>query len=155
MAHLAKQSRALAIVGLAAALPLGLGGCRIAPLRFSPDAGIDSSRDAAQEQSDTAPRLETGAPVDAADGRDGNAPDGAPDADAHGGVDAADARDGANGSDVRPVDSSNDSAAATTCATCTTWGQPQAQGTSPSILPELSGLAASRLHPGLLYTHND
>jgi hypothetical protein len=41
------------------------------------------------------------------------------------------------------------------CGVCTTWSQPVGQGHLSSRLPELSGLAASRVHPGLLYTHND
>jgi hypothetical protein len=41
------------------------------------------------------------------------------------------------------------------CGSCTTWGPSQALGLSPAQLPELSGLATSHLHPGLLYAHND
>lgn len=41
------------------------------------------------------------------------------------------------------------------CTHCTDWGAPQTEGPSPAVLPELSGLAASHLHPGLLYGHND
>ena len=142
-----------------AAGTLVFGGCNITPLHSSPDAGSDSSRDAAQELGDGAP-IETGAPVDAADARDGSRPDGAAGADARDGAAGADGRDGAAGADGReggidPIDSRNDSSTAATCAACTAWGQPQAEGASPSILTELSGLAASTLHPGLLYTHND
>jgi hypothetical protein len=119
-------------------------------LHSSPDAGDDSSRDAAQEQGDSAP-VETGAPIDAADGRNDSRPDGTVGADTRDGAADADTRDGA----VGPADSSSDSSTAATCAACTAWGQPQAQGASPSILTELSGLAASTRHPGLLYSHND
>jgi hypothetical protein len=161
MVHLLKQSRVLVIVGLIAAIPMELGGCNISSLHSSPDAGNDSSRDASQELGDSGPRVETGALADGADGRDGNGSDGAADADARASGDSADTRgDAGAAADARSdvtaqVDSSSDSTAATTCAACTAWGQPQAQGLSPAILPELSGLAASRLHPGLLYAHND
>jgi len=38
---------------------------------------------------------------------------------------------------------------------CVRYGPPQAMGTVPLVLTELSGLAASRLHPGVLWAHND
>jgi hypothetical protein len=41
------------------------------------------------------------------------------------------------------------------CAQCSIYGSPQALGIPPSVIGELSGLAASRTHPGVLYTHND
>ena len=55
---------------------------------------------------------------------------------------------GAGGSGGTPAPSA-------VCGVCTTWSQPVAQGHLSSRLPELSGLAASRVHPGMLYTHND
>jgi len=58
---------------------------------------------------------------------------------------ASDARmDASSTTDVTPI-----------CTTCTTFGTPVALGPSPSVLVELSGLAASHAHPGLFYTHND
>jgi hypothetical protein len=41
------------------------------------------------------------------------------------------------------------------CSVCSKWSEPVPHGALPSILPELSGLAASARYPGLLYTHND
>jgi hypothetical protein len=55
-----------------------------------------------------------------------------------------------------PEDGDRDGAAdSPVCTSCTSWGPSQAEGPSPALLPELSGLAASHLHPGLLYAHND
>ncbi|HEV7730784.1 MAG TPA: hypothetical protein VGR62_01415 [Candidatus Binatia bacterium] len=43
-----------------------------------------------------------------------------------------------------------------TAGTCDTWATPPQQvGTVPEELRELSGLAASRRHPGILWAHND
>ena len=75
-----------------------------------------------------------------------------PAADARG--DAASDTRADGGSDARG-DTGSSSDSAPTCTACTTWGTPQALGPSPSDLVELSGLAASHVHPGLLYTHND
>ncbi len=66
---------------------------------------------------------------------------------------AADARADA-GSDAQ-VDAISTGDVAPICTTCTTFGSPVALGPSPSVLTELSGLAASHAHPGLYYTHND
>jgi len=52
-------------------------------------------------------------------------------------------------------DASREVLPAPNCAACTGWGTPVAEGPSPAALVELSGLAASRLHPGILYAHND
>jgi hypothetical protein len=41
------------------------------------------------------------------------------------------------------------------CASCSAYGAATALGPVPAKLPELSGLAASRLHQGILYAHND
>jgi hypothetical protein len=42
-----------------------------------------------------------------------------------------------------------------TCAQCAVYGISVPVGNEPSVLTELSGLAASHVHPGTLYTHND
>jgi hypothetical protein len=41
------------------------------------------------------------------------------------------------------------------CQHCTGYGTPRALGAIPPVVKELSGLAASRRHPGILYAHND
>jgi hypothetical protein len=41
------------------------------------------------------------------------------------------------------------------CGTCSAYGAVTALGAIPSKLVELSGLAPSRRHPGILYAHND
>jgi hypothetical protein len=46
-------------------------------------------------------------------------------------------------------------AGAPACAACSFYGQPSARGAIPSVLGELSGLAASARHAGILYAHND
>src|SRR5689334_14681170 len=43
----------------------------------------------------------------------------------------------------------------TSCGTCTVYGTPSVVGNVPSALVELSGLAPSHRHPGVLYMHND
>jgi hypothetical protein len=42
-----------------------------------------------------------------------------------------------------------------TCNTCSAYADPTALGPVESPLVELSGLAASRRHPGIVYAHND
>jgi hypothetical protein len=42
-----------------------------------------------------------------------------------------------------------------TCGICSTYGAPVHVGSISSKLVELSGLAPSHLHPGVLYAHND
>ncbi len=46
-------------------------------------------------------------------------------------------------------------AAVVTCTRCSAYGESTALGPIESPLIELSGLAASRRHPGLVYAHND
>ncbi|MBL8957229.1 MAG: hypothetical protein JNK82_41025 [Myxococcaceae bacterium] len=41
------------------------------------------------------------------------------------------------------------------CTPCETWGAVEIRGPLPSQLDELSGLAASAAHPGVIYAHND
>lgn len=41
------------------------------------------------------------------------------------------------------------------CGLCTTYGTPEPIAPVPDVLSELSGLAASRVHPDVLYAHND
>lgn len=45
--------------------------------------------------------------------------------------------------------------AATACGLCAKYGTPVPIAPVPEALSELSGLAASRIHPGVLYAHND
>jgi hypothetical protein len=41
------------------------------------------------------------------------------------------------------------------CQHCANYGTPRTLGTIPLVIKELSGLAASTRHPGVLYAHND
>jgi len=41
------------------------------------------------------------------------------------------------------------------CRPCETWGAVELRGPLPSLIDELSGLAASRRLPGVIYAHND
>lgn len=41
------------------------------------------------------------------------------------------------------------------CTSCSAWAAPEAQGTLPLELSEVSGLAASARNPGVLFAHND
>src|SRR5690348_18466093 len=41
------------------------------------------------------------------------------------------------------------------CSACGAYGDVMQRGAIPSRVNELSGLAASHLHPGTLYAHND
>jgi len=154
------------------AAALGAGACSVATLRPVTDAAGNDSPGTGDRDSSSAG---SGGGGHAAGGAAGTAPDGSlggrvavPDAAADGGPDVradsspgADARSDAAidtkadaGSDARSdADSTTD--VAPTCTACTAYGTPQALGPSPSVLTELSGLAASRVHPGLLYTHND
>jgi len=50
---------------------------------------------------------------------------------------------------------SEGSEAGTSCRWCSAYGAVTHLGAIPAKLPELSGLAASRTHPGILYAHND
>jgi hypothetical protein len=56
---------------------------------------------------------------------------------------------------IAPAEASNDEGDAPLCLTCAAYGVATAVGPVPAQLPELSGLAASRRHPGILYAHND
>src|SRR4029077_13252980 len=47
------------------------------------------------------------------------------------------------------------SEAGTSCRWCSAYGAVTHLGPIPAKLPELSALAASRTHPGILYAHND
>jgi len=62
---------------------------------------------------------------------------------------ADDAPDGAASSE------SSTSEAGASCERCSAYGAVTHLGAIPAKLPELSGLAASRSHPGILYAHND
>jgi hypothetical protein len=44
---------------------------------------------------------------------------------------------------------------AASCRACASYGVPLARGPIPAVLHELSGLAASSRHRGMLYAHND
>jgi hypothetical protein len=68
------------------------------------------------------------------------------------GTDASDASDDTT-PETNDLDAAND--ATESCAVCSAYGSPMALGAVPSQLPELSGLAASATHPGILYAHND
>lgn len=68
--------------------------------------------------------------------------------------DASDASDAAR--DASSPDASSPDAASVTCPICTYPGAPSSVGTVVSVgLVELSGLAASHVHPDTLYAHND
>ena len=41
------------------------------------------------------------------------------------------------------------------CSVCLNWSQPQILAPIPNVLDELSGIALSRAHPGVVYAHND
>jgi hypothetical protein len=83
------------------------------------------------------------------------------------GTDAGPTHDGVAPPDTsEPVDASDDAAEASDpdaladatnphCSACAAYGDPAQLGTIPPQLPELSGLAASTNHPGILYAHND
>ena len=118
---------------------LGLGACGSSG-RPPVDAGGDAVGAADGDIEDAAPDGpdQDGGDVDTDAGTEDAAADADPDT---AGPDAAD------GEVAPPV-----------CGSCAAadWGTPSPIGTIPSVqLPELSGLAASRLHPGTLYAHND
>jgi hypothetical protein len=155
---------------MTAAAALGAGACSVATLRPATDAASNDSPGTGDRDSSIAG---SGGGGHASGGAAGTAPDGSlggrvvvPDAAADGGPDvradsaAADGRGDATdaktdtGSDARG-DAGSTTDVVPTCTACTAYGTPQALGPSPSVLTELSGLAASRVHPGLLYTHND
>ena len=133
----------LITVGLGSA-----GGC-LSPLGNVPDAASDTSHDPppADSRNDTG-SAGAGGPVD---GPVDALLDALVDA---GPPDAVDSGAGNDGGDT-VIDAGMD-ITGPVCTSCTSWGAPDPLGQpSPSVVPELSGLAASRLHPGILYTHND
>ena len=84
--------------------------------------------------------------------QDGGAADAHPDSADHAAADAAgDLLDAA----LDLPDTGGGEATGPICLLCSAWGAPQALGVNPSVLPELSGIAASHLHPGIFYAHND
>lgn len=168
--QLVKHCRVLALLGLTTAA-LATSGCTVATLHPTTDAASNDSPGTGDRDSSVAGSGSGGH----AGGGAAGAPDGSlggrvvvSDAAAEAGADlhndqapAPDARGDAAtdvradaGSDARG-DTGSTTDTAPTCTACTAYGTPQALGPSPSILTELSGLAASRVHPGLFYTHND
>jgi hypothetical protein len=90
------------------------------------DAGTDAANDVDIDVDAVDPAPDVSMPIDGSDEMpEATAPD-AP-------VDAADPR----------------------CAVCAAYGSVTTRGSIPPVLGELSGLAASAIHPGILYTHND
>jgi hypothetical protein len=86
---------------------------------------------------------------DEAGGSDGAVHEGAPPPDAHpptGGSGGF-----AEAGDLDVLDDASDPS----CSACSAYGDVMQLGAIPSRVGELSGLAASRLHPGILYAHND
>ena len=146
---------------VAALFGVGLAACSVSALRTRTDSGSNDAPNAGHAGGSGGSALATGGSGGLAPGGAAGAlPDGAvpPDggadgfsdvsSDAGGRVDSTDARGDAS------TDGGGDALAAV-CSSCTSWGQPVAEGPSPSSLVELSGLAASRAHPGILYAHND
>jgi hypothetical protein len=144
--------------------------CSVATLQPATDGGTHDSPETGDRSSSAG-----GGGGHAGSGAAGGSPDGSlggrvvvPDPAADAGLDMraeaappADARADATsdvkadaGSDAR-ADAGSTADVPPTCTACTAYGTPQALGPSPSVLTELSGLAASRAHPGLFYTHND
>lgn len=64
---------------------------------------------------------------------------------------------GASGGGGSPASGGSSSVpdAGRSCGSCTAYGSTRVAGTVPSVLTELSGLAASHMHPGVIYMHND
>jgi hypothetical protein len=181
--NLFKLYPARAALFLAAVLVLESAACNVSAIRTRLDAAEDRGADRAPDGLVDAPEIgqtggSTGANDSGPDGRDGgpDGRDGGPDG-RDGGPDGRD--NGPDGRDAGAADlreagvdlrsdrtdasdawrdaglDASGEAPAWTCAGCTTWGTPVALGTSPAALPELSGLASSHAHPGLLYSHND
>ncbi|MBA2541417.1 MAG: hypothetical protein H0V17_17380 [Deltaproteobacteria bacterium] len=63
--------------------------------------------------------------------------------------------DGPAGSDGPSTDGQNPDGPAAVCSLCTSPGAVENLGTAPNGLVEASGIVASRVHPGVLYAHND
>jgi len=115
-------------------------------------AGADSQTGGAS----VAPRADGGvggAPVaPRADGAGGASV--APRADGVGGASGSSA--GVGGAAAPPPAAGTGGAPVPACGgQCSSYGAPVTLGLLSSRLPELSGLAPSHRHPGLLYTHND
>src|SRR5688572_17177306 len=55
----------------------------------------------------------------------------------------------------QPADQDGAAPLPASCLLCAQYGAPQDQGPLPNQLVETSGIVASRLHPGVLYAHND
>jgi hypothetical protein len=118
--------------------PVGSGG--VAGMGGAGGAAADAPSDAPPNDG----AVDAAADVTTDAGPDGGADVGV-DAAADLAADGGAAADAGGGVDATPP----------ACPACSTYGSPRAIGPSPSVLPELSGLAASRVHPGFLYTHND
>jgi hypothetical protein len=115
-------------------------GC-ISPLRNVPDAASDAGNDMG---ADSGVDSALDSPVDSP----------APPQMDSGQAGTSDVDGGADFADSNPMDAGIDTAGVV-CTSCTSWGMPDQLSEIPSALPELSGLATSQLHPGILYTHND
>ncbi len=141
-------------------------------------ATLQPGVDAASDSSPKIDGRDSSTTDSAGGGRGGSSEAGAPDGSVGGHAVVPDAADGvarsdtgdAAGADLRAdstadtrgdagndarVDAGSSTDVTPVCTTCTTYGTPQALGPSPSVLVELSGLAASHAHPGFFYTHND
>ena len=129
MLHLSKHCRVLAVV----CFTTGTWACNVTPISARLDAASDRGDNSSGDSS----------PDNASEDAERDLPGDTPG--------QADAR-----ADAREGDAAQDSAVdGALCSRCTDWGAPQAEGLSPAVLTELSGLAASHVHPGLLYGHND
>ncbi len=150
------------LVFVAILYAVGLAACGVSALRERPEAGSGGAGSTGAGVGGSQSAAAGGASgVHDAAGMD-QLPDagGQPDTSSGDSGDASDAR-GETAGDARdevPADAVSEARAdaiASTCSSCTSWGQPAAVGPSPSALVELSGLAASHAHPGILYGHND
>jgi hypothetical protein len=124
----------------AAACLIGLSAC-FGISKPGADAGLLAHPEAG---ADAGPAGADGGNADLADGESGLHAD----SGLEGGVDLATD----DGGDPAPDGGADN---ISICAQCSAYGAPQALGTISDQLPELSGLAASQRHPGLIYTHND
>jgi len=166
-------ARVLIFIGL---LAPPLAGCGVEKIHTRLDAGRESGSEAPANDAvgsdgaaaDTVPRDDSRPEIDAGGESDGAGGDddatGGDAADATGGSDAGDAGAVMDAAADRSPDGTGGASGSGgsggaggdgTCTTCATWGSPQALGAVPPVLPELSGLAASWRHPGLVYAHND
>jgi hypothetical protein len=163
--HLVKRSQGLFALGWFLSLTVCSLACSVPPLHSRLDAASDD--DAPVDSPETG---HTGGASGSIDSGAGGHDDSSSSSEHEGGggaVDAVadtaprpDATSGAGGSSIDAggaggAGDAGKEALAPTCAACTAWGTPVAEGPSPAALDELSGLAASRLHPGIFYAHND